>query len=376
MAKLERFNGNVKGFASESIGLERTVFGSTSQSDDINENLNTAFKRGWGIVGANDLPTKQDFNGSMFTHGSLLAYLYQSGVPAWNDEQEFYEDNITNRNGILYRSLQDDNVGNDPETSPLWWGSVVDVAMPQNLTQVQGLIMSNNSGDADHDIDFTAGSCLSDDFSTLMIVSSALTKRFDATFTAGNNGGGLDTGSLSASGTVHIYVIANPTTGDVDILGSASLTPTMPSGYTKKRRIMGFRLDSSANFRAFYNRGNYIGYKTPSIDVNTTTMTSASRTARSMAVPTGIPVFIRFRCVFNNGSGNETVIFTDSDEADVAPNISGGSLVDLFDNSTTVLADNHEMWTNTSGQIYDRSNVSSVDYYRLATRGYTYPRDL
>ena len=80
MAKIPRFNGNLKAFGSEATGTERTVFGSATQSDALEDNINTEFLRGWGNVPANQKPPKQDFNAVSYTHGQLLAYLYQIGI--------------------------------------------------------------------------------------------------------------------------------------------------------------------------------------------------------------------------------------------------------------------------------------------------------
>ena len=77
---LNRFDGNVVPFASEATLTNRTVFGAETQSDDIDDNLNADFKKGWEIVGLNDNPTREDFNAMGYTLGNLISYLYQSGV--------------------------------------------------------------------------------------------------------------------------------------------------------------------------------------------------------------------------------------------------------------------------------------------------------
>lgn len=66
------------------------------------------------------------------------------------------------------------------------------------------------------------------------------------TFTATSSGAnGLDTGSI-ANGNYFLFVIYNPTTGTVASLGSLSATaPTLPSGYTYKRRVGWFVYSSS-----------------------------------------------------------------------------------------------------------------------------------
>lgn len=112
---------------------------------------------------------------------------------------------------------------------------------------ISGGIISNNSGDVTNDLDISAVECRSDDDSDDIVVS-ALTKRIDATFVAGTNQGFLDTGTIGASeDLVYIYAIKNPSSGATDFLASKSPTaPTMPSGYTKKRRLGGRRWDGAA----------------------------------------------------------------------------------------------------------------------------------
>ncbi|HSH51866.1 MAG TPA: hypothetical protein VK982_09120 [Bacteroidales bacterium] len=121
MAKINRYNGNVVAFGSEATGTERTVFGGTTQSDSLDQNLNSFYKRGFGIVDVNEAPTKQDFNAVNFTNSQLIAYLHQIGVPEWNASQEYHTDSFVNRNGELYKSLSDSNIGNDPETDSINW---------------------------------------------------------------------------------------------------------------------------------------------------------------------------------------------------------------------------------------------------------------
>lgn len=128
MAKYERLNQSVKPFASNSTGLERTVFGDTTQSDDINDNVNSDFLRGWGILGLNDVPTKQDFNGMTFTVSSLIAYLYQQGIPEWNTNQEYYVGGFCSIGGVVYVSKSGvsgtPNINNNPETDSINWESL------------------------------------------------------------------------------------------------------------------------------------------------------------------------------------------------------------------------------------------------------------
>ena len=116
MAKIDRFNGNVQPFAAESLGAERTIFGDTSQSNTLDGNITSDFLRGWGIVGVNENPTKQDFNGLAFTLGQLISYLHQRGIPEWNSSQEFYEGSVVTTLDGIYRLKAGGNATVDPDT--------------------------------------------------------------------------------------------------------------------------------------------------------------------------------------------------------------------------------------------------------------------
>lgn len=66
---------------------------------------------------------------------------------------------------------------------------------------------------------------------------------------------GLDTGSEAANTWYYIWLIWRPDTGAVSAIFSASYTtPTLPSGYTKKRLIGTVYNDSSSNFVLFTQR--------------------------------------------------------------------------------------------------------------------------
>ena len=116
MAKINRYNGNLKPFGSEALGTERTVFGDIAQSDALDANITADFLRGWGIVGVNENPTKQDFNGLAFTLGQLISYLHQRGVPEWNTFQEYYEGSVVTTLDGIYRLKAGGNATIDPDT--------------------------------------------------------------------------------------------------------------------------------------------------------------------------------------------------------------------------------------------------------------------
>jgi len=134
MAKIVRYNGNLVAFASGAPGTERTIFGEVTQANDLTSQITPDFIRGWGIVGPSDQPALEDFNGAMYTHGQLLAYLHQIGVAEYNAAQEYHLGSFSNVSGVIYVSLINNNTGNAPATSPAQWRSQSQHGISRHIT--------------------------------------------------------------------------------------------------------------------------------------------------------------------------------------------------------------------------------------------------
>lgn len=151
---------------------------------------------------------------------------------------------------------------------------VLNPRYPENLdatTEKKGLnylpkqIKISNGADTDHDLNFSAGNAQADDGSIVFSVE-ALTKRIDASWVAGTDQGGLDTGTVANDTPYYCYAIYNPTTLISDILFTATKgSPTMPSGYIEKYYIGSCHTNGSANIRngtwVFGNNGYNFEYK-------------------------------------------------------------------------------------------------------------------
>jgi hypothetical protein len=142
---------------------------------------------------------------------------------------------------------------------------------------LQDIITCSNDTDTDHDISFTAGVWNFDDGSG-QAVATSYAKQIDATWAAGDDAGGLDTGTVAADTWYYGYAIYDPTNDLSDFLISASPTsPTMPTDYTKKRRIKGafFKTNSSSNIIQFFQVNNtYIFAGTAPAEGNLVSATS------------------------------------------------------------------------------------------------------
>jgi len=116
MSKITRYNGNLKAFASEATGTERTIFGDTAQSDSLDANITLELLRGWGVIGVASNPTKQHFNGLGFTLGQLISYLHQRGIAEWNTAQEYFDGSVVTTLAGIYRLKSGGDGSSDPDT--------------------------------------------------------------------------------------------------------------------------------------------------------------------------------------------------------------------------------------------------------------------
>lgn len=108
MAKIPRYQGDLEAFGSNAVGQERIVFGDTgtTQSDDLTDNINSDFLRGWAALALGNKPPREWFNSVHWVSTQLSAYLHQVGVAEWHADQEYYLDSYTNYNGVLWKCVK------------------------------------------------------------------------------------------------------------------------------------------------------------------------------------------------------------------------------------------------------------------------------
>jgi hypothetical protein len=116
---------------------------------------------------------------------------------------------------------------------------------------IYGLSPSNGT-DSNNDIDISLGECKDDTGVSSITLSSAITKRLDATFSEGTGQGGLNTGSKATSTWYDLYAISKDN-GTADVMFSTYADrETLPNGFTYKRFLgMAVLTDSSGNIRLF-----------------------------------------------------------------------------------------------------------------------------
>lgn len=147
------------------------------------------------------------------------------------------------------------------------------------------------------------GQARSDDNTITAALASAFTKT-TAAFVTGTGNGSFDGTGSSASTTLFVYLIWGANVSP-DILTARydTATPTLPSGFTKKRRIDAFKTNGSSQATKAQTRfGDYVYLTVPVLDVNADTIGATSKNY-VLSVPLGINVDAMFSPYLVNGSG-------------------------------------------------------------------------
>lgn len=366
-------------------------FGSTengtpvfSKDLDVLQQLAAFSDGGWfdAALGGLRLPVLEEMNGLHRIFADQLGYLLQEGIPEFDIGTEYHQNSIVKKSGTyeLYGSLIDTNIGNAlpnqiSDTNWQYLGSLTQATTSNiGLSSLPEMItVANNNVDPDHDIDSTAGVFNFDDGSGQARII-ALIKQIDANFAEGNNAGGLDTGTVAADETYHVFAIYNPTTGNSDILFSANLgSPTLPSGYTKKKRIGSLLTDGSANIRRFKQNRKTFLLDQPLLIFSGAPASTAAQTI-STESPSGLitcPIISVFFGATATDQIQRYLIFTRVDGQDIAPGtsqfdfrISQGA-VEIEGISSNINFIN----TNISSEIRFRVNTVACDI-QLLTKGW------
>jgi hypothetical protein len=198
-------------------------------------------------------------------------------------------------------------------------------------------------------------------------LSTAWTKT-TAAWAAATGNGSLDTGSVGASKTYHVFLIRKDSDGSTDILISLSATaPTMPAGYTYKRRIGCFRTDGSNNILKFYQNGNIFHFDAPIEDRSESTLANTDRIAVTVSAPEGtFGIFnVGIRC--NTSGANHYIIAQATRETDSA--VSASNCTHRVYNDMSIVHIEMAIYVDTSRQIAIRGDSTTISC-RIATFGW------
>jgi hypothetical protein len=191
----------------------------------------------------------------------------------------------------------------------------------------------------------------------MMALGSAYTKTTSA-WALGTGNGAMDTGSVAASTWYHVYLIQRPDTLVTDVLFSLNVSaPTMPTNYTRKRRIGSMKTDGSSKWIAFVQFGNEFLWSAAVLDVNEATLTT-SEELETLSVPTGVQVMARLRGLMQHATSGTKILLHSTDAADIAP--ANGNFTAIAQITAVNVAFTVDVRTNTSGQIKAISSAAST----------------
>ena len=142
----------------------------------------------------------------------------------------------------------------------------------------RNLIIQNNSGAPTSKVDVTA-----DVISVEAVVLTNVSWTIDIQASGAD---GLDTGSEATSTWYYIWAICNDDgSSEAGLLSTSSSSPTLPTGYTKKRLIGAVYNDSSGDFRNFLQIGKTVYYNSRYTVVSTCSASSWTAVDVSAYVP-------------------------------------------------------------------------------------------
>lgn len=231
---------------------------------------------------------------------------------------------------------------------------------------ISGLTLSNDPVTPNTILNIAPGIATSDDITASIEITSAFSKT-TASWSVGSGNGSLDSGSVANNTWYHVFAIMRVDTGVVDFLFSTSATaPTMPSGYSKKRRIGSILTDASGNIIPFTQFGNEFLWKTIPNHVSAGSPPPTTATLMSLIVPTGIQVIAKFSCFLNSNELIRRAVFlTSPDQVQSATSIGSKSSLAAGSNLSPgypgIQQGDFMLRTNTSGQIYFQLDGSSAN---------------
>jgi hypothetical protein len=244
----------------------------------------------------------------------------------------------------------------DPRGSEGGFANGVGSALVMPRGYIDGLVLSNNGGDANNDIDIAAGVCRDGSDLANIVLGSSITKRLDAAWAVGTNQGGLDTGAKGSSTWYHVWLISNGSTTDA-LFSTSATAPTMPAGYSYKRRLGAVLTNGSSNILAFTQVGDQFIWSSVPADISDATLGTSAK-SYTLSVPTGIKVLVTFNINYYNTEAAAGVYLSSlsaSDEAGAA----GGrrSVAAVYADASSFSSSGQvTLLTNTSGQIRARGN--------------------
>lgn len=224
---------------------------------------------------------------------------------------------------------------------------------------IHGLRITRTSASA---IQIATGFCVDDERSFEITVSSPISVALTS-----SGAGGLDTGSESSNTLYHAFVIADSygVNNPDGLLSTSFDSPTMPSGYDKKRRVASIRNNGNGDIHFFTHTGEgahrYMMYEPDDAAGNFDIAIVAAGTATSftnvdcssIAPSSSKSFYIAINHLNNNGSPAQT---------QYRAGTRSDSLYEFYSTAGSGLSVYHHMWIpcKSSGPAFDYKITQNV----------------
>lgn len=223
------------------------------------------------------------------------------------------------------------------------------------MTWVSGTSITLGAGTARDDADTE----------NMKLVAATTMSNLTVGWVVGNNQPKVRTGvTLSNGMTLHIYIIKRIDTGVVDwFLTDEASAPTLPTNYTKSRRVSSLKFTSGAQtIPQYFQDGDYFRLAASVGDVNAGAP-GTSAVLRTLSVPTGLNVqWFGNVAVADTTPGTVYVYITDPAVNDEAPTQASATAPGATLGATPASLDMQAQITcrtNTSGQVRTRMQTSN-----------------
>lgn len=258
-----------------------------------------------------------------------------------------------------------------------------------SISGSNGLAISNNVSDSDHDLDVATGSILDSTGSVTMVLSTAITKRIDAAggWVAGNGNGGFPSLlTLTADTWYRVFLIAKVDgTSDVgfDSMANSNAAALLndASDYSFYKQIGYVYSNASLNIENFTKTGNLYTWKSPNASDDTGgSNLPTTKTNYSVLCPPNLlcSVNARLRLNVTGASNNVFGFITSPDQTDVTPTSSYSNIQGYQDAPSVTPYGNSiclDIVTNSNSEIsarFDGAGTSGSDVCYFITLGYYY----
>lgn len=164
-----------------------------------------------------------------------------------------------------------------------------------------GFRLTNNPAYIDYGMQISGGDYRSFDNSVSLSLATPMRKRLDLPWSAGDNGGGLDVGSLAGGQDYHAHIIGGAGLPDDVLFSTSALNPVMPAGYTDFLPVGGLVLSVAGKILPYLQTGGWFYFMKEQTAANNESI-GTSRPLQ-LPVPKGIKVFADFSLVPQNSPG-------------------------------------------------------------------------